>query len=121
MAQMTCALRTRRTLSKITVGMVKYIAGPNLSYFVVSCAVSLRSNNELSNISRKTEDINWGYSYILCILSLKDMALLRRSCTPKSGLKYKTELNINFYFSSFSCLGFFFWSEVTGFGALYEN
>lgn len=33
--------------------MAKYSAGPNLRYFVVSCAVSLHSNNELGNMSRK--------------------------------------------------------------------
>lgn len=65
MAQMTCALRIRRPLSKITVGIVKYTAGPNLRYFVVSCAVSFHSSNQLSNISRKSEDANWGYSCIL--------------------------------------------------------
>ena len=41
MAQMPCALRTGRPLSKIGVGMGKYTAGPELGYFVVSSAVSL--------------------------------------------------------------------------------
>jgi len=68
MAQMPCALRTGRPLSKIGVGMGKYTAGPELGYFVVSSAVSLHWIKELSSISRKSEGINWGYSCILCIL-----------------------------------------------------
>lgn len=68
MAQMTCVLIIRAPLSKITVGTVKYTVDPNLRYFAISCTVSLHSNNEVSNISRKSEDGNWGYSCILCIL-----------------------------------------------------
>lgn len=119
---------------KITVGMAKYSAGPNLRYFVVSCAVSLHSNNELGNMSRKVNKFTGTTLAFFNMCWWEDRVLQR--------LVSSIKLNwiLIFYFSLYSwgrgslivlvlAFWFIFWffvlfssqNEMTDLGALYET